>query len=102
MFLGVNKGEKSFLSFILLVHVGILYSGKFFLTTESWGTNAVVITRVLCTYKTVKLYMLVHFKVEPRKQLICYNSIQLELSEDLTIVPLEHYLPEKSVMKIFH
>ena len=25
-----------------------VYSGKFFLTAESWGTNAVVITRVLC------------------------------------------------------
>ena len=37
MFLGVNKAKKSFLSFIILVHVGILYSDKFFLTAEYWG-----------------------------------------------------------------
>ena len=42
--------EKSFLSFIILVHVGIPYSGKFFLTAESLWTNAVIITRVLCTW----------------------------------------------------
>ena len=45
MFLGVNKGKKVFI-IIILVHVGILYSGKFFLTAESWEANAVVITRV--------------------------------------------------------
>ena len=48
MFLRVNKGKKKFLSFIILVHVGILYSGKFFLTAESCGTNAVVIMRCFC------------------------------------------------------
>ena len=45
MFLGENKGKKSFLSFIIFVHVGILYSGEFFSTAESWGTYVVVITR---------------------------------------------------------
>ena len=49
MFLGVNKGIESFLSFIILEHVGILYSGKIVLTAESWGTNDVVITRFLCS-----------------------------------------------------
>ena len=49
MSLGVNRDKKSFLSFIILVHVGILYTGKFFLTAESWETTAVVITRVLCS-----------------------------------------------------
>ena len=49
MFLGVlNTGKKGFLSFIILVHIGVLYNGKFVLTEESWLTNAVVITRVLC------------------------------------------------------
>ena len=43
-----KQGKKSFLSFIILVHVRILYSCKFFLKAESWGTNAVVITRFLC------------------------------------------------------
>ena len=47
VFLGVNKGQKSFISFIRLVHIGILYSGKFFITAESWGTNVVVIARFL-------------------------------------------------------
>ena len=48
MFPGLNKGKKCFLTFIIPVHAGILYSGKFFLTAESWGTNTVVITRILC------------------------------------------------------
>ena len=50
----VNKGKKKgFLSFIILIHVGILYSGKFLLTVESWRANAVVITRALCIIRTV-------------------------------------------------
>ena len=50
MFLGVNKEIKSFLFYIILIHVGILYSGKFVLTAETWGTNGVVVTYicVLC------------------------------------------------------
>ena len=48
MFLGVYMWKKSFLSFIILVHVGILYSNKFLLTAESWGTNDVIITRLPC------------------------------------------------------
>ena len=49
MFLGVIKGtRKAFLFFIILVHVGILYSGKFVLTAEFWETNAVVITKFIC------------------------------------------------------
>ena len=40
--------NRFFLSFIILVHVGIPNSGRFFLTAESLGTNAVVITRFLC------------------------------------------------------
>ena len=56
MFLGVIKGKKSFLSFIVLVHVGILYSDKFFLTADSWKTNAVVVTKVLCTTTMVIRY----------------------------------------------
>ena len=36
-------GKRSFLSFIILV-----YSGKFVLMAESWGTDAIVITRFLC------------------------------------------------------
>ena len=54
MFFEVNKNFFIifffFLSFFILVHVGILYSGKFFLTVESWGTKAVVITGVLCMH----------------------------------------------------
>ena len=38
--------EKYFLSFIILAHVGILYSGRFFSTSKSLGTNAVDIMRV--------------------------------------------------------
>ena len=33
---------------------------------------------------------------------IIYRQDKLKLSEDLTIVPLGRYLPEKSVTKIFH
>ena len=47
MFLPVFKWSKSFLSFIILVHVGSLYSSKFFLMALSWWTNAVVIKRFL-------------------------------------------------------
>ena len=53
MFLGVNKEKKVFLSFIILVYVGILFSGKFFLIAESWERNAVIITRFLCTKNSV-------------------------------------------------
>ena len=56
MFLTVNKKEKkSFLSLIILIHVGILYTGKFFLTAESLRTNAVDITRFLCL-STSRMY----------------------------------------------
>ena len=54
-FLGVKKGKKSFLSFIILVHVGILHSSKVFLTAESWRTNAVNIRRLLCNKLRMQL-----------------------------------------------
>ena len=47
-FLRVNKKRKGFLSLNILLYVGILYSGKFFLMAEPWETNAVVITRFFC------------------------------------------------------
>ena len=45
MFLRVNKERKGFLSLIIVLYFAILYICKFFLTAESLGTNAVVITR---------------------------------------------------------
>ena len=46
-----GTGNNGFLSFIILVHVWILYSSKFVLKAESWWTNAVVIMRFLCIKK---------------------------------------------------
>ena len=46
-------GKKSFLSFIISVHVGILYSGKFILNAEILGKNAVVMMRVFCNYSPI-------------------------------------------------
>ena len=75
-FLGVKKKrKKSFLSFIILVPVGVLYSGKFFLTAES------------CRYNEVLLYSetpgISHAVIKSYCQAIYRNSfIRLPYLED--------------------
>ena len=59
MFLKLIMERKGFLPLIILLYFGILYGGKFFLTAESWGTNAVVITSFFCIKFHVG-YMLCH------------------------------------------
>ena len=49
MFHGENK-EKELFVIYHLVHVAILYRGKFFLTEESWGDRC-------CCYNEGSLYM---------------------------------------------
>ena len=59
MFLTVNKERKGFLSLIILLYFGILYSGKLFIMAESKQTNAVVITRFFCSTAFPNKYALI-------------------------------------------
>ena len=63
---------ENVLLFIILVHVGILLSGKLFLTAESLGTIAVAIKSVLCTsLKHEKVYK---FRFRVIFQRLCEND----------------------------
>ena len=48
MFLGVNKEKKTFYHLSYWYMFGFFIVANSFLTAESWGTNAVVLTRFLC------------------------------------------------------
>ena len=51
VFLGVNHEKGSLLLHFILLHVGILYSGKFFFNGKSLGTKICRYKEVLCIKK---------------------------------------------------
>ena len=48
MFLGVNKKKEAFYHLLYWYMSGFFIATNFFLTTESLGTNVVIIKRCLC------------------------------------------------------